>query len=704
MYDVLDQQEKTYKEENDYILLSFAKTQGKSEESIFGNIWMALKFFYARRLLNLAGSDNREIRTRAVYHLAKLDTLKNWHYKLLEQLCDAPVAVSLARVKGVDERFFSDAPHAYHASNSYKLVHSMRQYLTLLSQSDHSCIKNFVNTAFEDDTGISYFYDSDPSSDQITRAIKASPSLLPVCLQSILHHSNMEPYVNDVALHNGIELLMAVYQYFKEDADVAITICNILANVSSNRDILPELYKTGWIGLLASWSRYPNIRLSVPAARALANLDRDDSHCCTYARNVYLLHPTTISENCSLYSAISKDTDGTIGDDYSPTDLDVVFVHGLLGGALYTWRQRDKKAGSSGYGLIGNRATKQHRRRKENKIEVVEESLTTESNNLNKLLKSSDPNIQEFAKELEDLEVEEYDSIGQGFDYVLYDIPVNANKDEKTPYTCNRSEYCTQESIAPCCGTPTQCWPRDWLPVDCSQSSSNCSSSDNIGNIRVLGVNYDTSVSLWTGICPEEAQRTPLEVRARDLLDQLLQAGVGRRPVMFVCHSMGGLLVKNMLVMAYESENPDMINFAKNGKGIVFYSTPHRGSSFASLNTPASIVVMPSVEVQELRQESENLKSLHSKFLELLRDVPMEIVSFVETKGTIISAMKIAISLVHVDSANIGIGEHYEIPQDHLGICKPYNRQSFLYQRVVKLIKDILQRIKIENAAQTVDD
>lgn len=699
VYDVLEQQDNIFKEDDGYILLSWVKKQDESEDTFLGNFWLGLKFFYARRLLNLASSENREIRTRAVYHLAKLNTLKNWHYSLLEQMCAAPVAVSLARVKNVDERFFGEPPRAYYVSNSYKLVHSMRQYLTFLGQSDHSCMKTFVNTAFEDDTGISYFYDSDPSSDQITRAIKASPNILPVCLQSILHHSNMEPYVNDVPLQNGLGLLMEVYQYFKEDADVAITVCNILANVSSNKEILPELYRTGWIGILGAWSRHSNIRLSVPAARALANLDRDDSHCCTYARNVYLLHPTTVAEESGLYSSTSCND---IGEGCSPADLDVVFVHGLLGGALYTWRQRDRKVDS--YGLIGNSATRWHGDVHTAKGKVAE-SLTTDSDNLNKLLRSSDPNIQAFAKELEDLEVEEYDNIGQGFEYVLHDIPVSANKDVETSYACSRNEFCAQEAITPSCGcTPTQCWPRDWLPMDCSYTTSEDSLCPNIGNIRVLGLNYDTSLSLWTGICPEEAERTPLEVRARDLLNQLLQAGVGRRPVMFVCHSMGGLLVKNMLVMAYESGKPEMMNFAKNGKGIVFYSTPHRGSSFASLNTPASIVVMPSIEVQELRLESENLKTLHTKFLNLLRDIPMEIISFVETKATLISAMKIAISLVNVESANIGVGEYYEIPQDHLGICKPFNRQSFLYQRVVKLIKDIMTRVKRENATKVTEE
>lgn len=35
----------------------------------------------------------------------------------------------------------------------------------------------------------------------------------------------------------------------------------------------------------------------------------------------------------------------------------------------------------------------------------------------------------------------------------------------------------------------TKCWPRDWLPVDCPE-------------VRVIGVNYETNISMWAPMCP----------------------------------------------------------------------------------------------------------------------------------------------------------------------------------------------------------
>lgn len=69
------------------------------------------------------------------------------------------------------------------------------------------------------------------------------------------------------------------------------------------------------------WSQSNDIKLSVPASRALANLDMDENQSVKYPRRIYLLHPL-----CKTRANVK---------------LDVVFLHGLLGGVFITWRQRD---------------------------------------------------------------------------------------------------------------------------------------------------------------------------------------------------------------------------------------------------------------------------------------------------------------------------------------------------------------------------
>lgn len=80
----------------------------------------------------------------------------------------------------------------------------------------------------------------------------------------------------------------------------------------------------------------------------------------------------------------------------------------------------------------------------------------------------------------------------------------------------------------------TYCWPRDWLPEDCA-------------NLRIIGIQYDTNLSLWGRICPIKHEKSNLEERSNELFGNLVSAGVGQRPVIWVAHSMGGLLIKNIL-------------------------------------------------------------------------------------------------------------------------------------------------------------
>lgn len=65
---------------------------------------------------------------------------------------------------------------------------------------------------------------------------------------------------------------------------------------------------------------------------------------------------------------------------------------------------------------------------------------------------------------------------------------------------------------------------------------------------------------------------------------------------------------------------------------------------------------------------------LHEEFLNVTDHVPINVVSFVETKATMFTALKLNFLLVEPFSGNPNIGEYFEIPQDHLGICKPANR------------------------------
>lgn len=64
------------------------------------------------------------------------------------------------------------------------------------------------------------------------------------------------------------------------------------------------------------------------------------------------------------------------------------------------------------------------------------------------------------------------------------------------------------------------------------------------------------------------------------------------------------------------SENENERKIAKNTKGIIFCSTPHRGSQTALIKDLTALLVWPTIEVQELK-ESKKIFTLQFLPIEL---------------------------------------------------------------------------------------
>ncbi|KAK9745937.1 hypothetical protein QE152_g6568 [Popillia japonica] len=619
---------------NDVVKIEFDAARwvkaSNSDETFHQRIWRNVKFAYAKRLLHLTTAANKSLRWKATKYLARIKDLHNWQYSLLANECDSRTAIALARVEGVDSRYFVQPPGYGVICNQDYLVHILKDFLMHLENSSkHPCITNFISNSFADvqEMGKVFenYYDH---TDHLAKCVKSTTDVLPLCLESILHHSTIERFAKDIVQQNGLYLLMEIYKTFKDVYEINVALCTILSNMSIYPDLLDEIHKSGWIGILSQWARVPDMRLSVVAGRALANLDKDDQYKAKYEKGIYSLHPVLRTDQ--------------------QTKVDVVIVHGLLGGVFYTWRQRQNS---------------------DLTLSIIE---TITSDTYSKIKCSSDPVMREYLATLEEQKQMEWDSIGNDFEIISYDIPTNANSGCDCAFVCNGySNVCCNDSKT------TQCWPKDWLTKDCQ-------------NLRVIGINYDTSLSKWATTCPEEGSKVTLDERTNELINKLKRAGVGNRPIIWITHSMGGLLVKNLLCKAYNCHDTTD-RFLRNTKAIVFYSTPHNGSRIANLNSPTSYVVLPSVEVQELREESPHLKRMHQEFLDIMTLLPVKVISFVETKSTVVTAMKFNFLMVKPESGNAGIGEYYEIPQDHLGICKPVNRESFLYQKVLHLVKEVVE-------------
>lgn len=133
----------------------------------------------------------------------------------------------------------------------------------------------------------------------------------------------------------------------------------------------------------------------------------------------------------------------------------------------------------------------------------------------------------------------------------------------------------------------SRCWPGDWLPLDCP-------------GVRVIAVNYTTDPYLWRPLWIRKRQRTTLSERAREMSRLLAAEGVGcGRPIVWVGHSKGGIFIKQIMVDAWESGKAALAPLWQSARGCLFYSVPHRGSPLADFNLP---LVRQSVELVEIKK------------------------------------------------------------------------------------------------------
>ncbi|XP_047119810.1 protein SERAC1 isoform X1 [Schistocerca piceifrons] len=612
----------------DDINLFASKCSEKDVDQILPWKWLeSWRQSLAWRLLSVAKTGDKYERLKAVRTLASLKDLKDSDFCNIAQSCDARTAVGLARSDGADLKYFLRSVYINLYHNKQDVIDRLKQLLISLdNKSNHHCLRYLMAKTLPEYQRQDRIFDPEMSSIEPSHTVLKDDELIHICVQNLLHHSAIEDNAKDIVSEGALPLLIGVYRHFLNDREVVIALAKLLSNISFYKEHLNDIFQTGWIGILAQWSRDPDIQISSPAVKALYNLD-EEFEDGRFPRSIYVLHPTVRTMH------VPK--------------IDVVFIHGLWGGLFVTWRQRDTE-------------------QKKHVLKVVDRNTSP----LNSSHSISDEKTRAFLEEVTELKQEEWNEIGNDFEIVMEDCPLSTNITACGPYsfTGEKCPECHEDMYTPC-------WPRDWLPKDCPY-------------LRIVGVNYDTTISRWSPTCPSEKIKCTLDDRSEEIMEKLKLAGVGQRPVIWVTHSMGGLLVKKILVRAWESGDR---NICYKTKGIAFYSVPHLGSPLAELTQAMQILLWPSVEVQELRKDSPELKSLHQKFLQMLPHLQIQIISFAETKSTLVSPLRLQFHFVPVPSADPGVGEIFEIPQDHLCICKPATQHSFLYQKLVDLTKKVEQ-------------
>lgn len=182
--------------------------------------------------------------------------------------------------------------------------------------------------------------------------------------------------------------------------------------------------------------------------------------------------------------------------------------------------------------------------------------------------------------------------------------------------------------------------------------------------------------------------------RGLSLADELRVNGVGStRPLLFVTHSMGGLVVKALIDGCHCHVLPQMEQLVLSVKGIAFCGTPHFGSSFASAAERLSYYFAWAAQehVREMEVNAKGLELLHYRFMGWLRSHPAQIHCFAESvelgkKSNWFSRMLPIGVVVPTHSAVISGLPFSIIDQDHIQLVKPCHRHSHIYLGVREFI------------------
>ena len=207
---------------------------------------------------------------------------------------------------------------------------------------------------------------------------------------------------------------------------------------------------------------------------------------------------------------------------------------------------------------------------------------------------------------------------------------------------------------------------------------------EDLPDVGIWSLGYEVEPFQWRG------NTMPLTDRATNTLALLDSYEIGQYPVIFIAHSLGGLLVKQMLRHAQDFGTPQWQAILAQTRGIVFLSTPHSGSDMASWIRHIGGILQTTVSVEELEAHHSRLRELNLLYRNHLRlsQIPMQV--YCETRTTK------GILVVNQTSADPGIPGVIPIPMDcdHISICKPESRNNQIYRRVKRFIE---QNVGLQN-------
>ncbi|KAI9764473.1 MAG: hypothetical protein M1840_008399 [Geoglossum simile] len=201
---------------------------------------------------------------------------------------------------------------------------------------------------------------------------------------------------------------------------------------------------------------------------------------------------------------------------------------------------------------------------------------------------------------------------------------IDETKKHKSPKFLFKSFFKPQAGASPPTGTDQSqasnysskiFWPEQYLAPDIPQA-----------RIWTYGYNADVIGGLF-----QANNRNGISQHGRDLEVRLERDIEDEKPIVFVAHSLGGIIVKDAIHRSKRCR--------ERTKLIIFLGTPHRGSMYAGWGQIAANLARVALQdankkiLETLEVNSEVLDNIHENFKNLVFKGGMKIHSFQEAKG-----------------------------------------------------------------------
>ncbi|HRC87888.1 MAG TPA: hypothetical protein PK413_20035, partial [Thermoanaerobaculia bacterium] len=208
--------------------------------------------------------------------------------------------------------------------------------------------------------------------------------------------------------------------------------------------------------------------------------------------------------------------------------------------------------------------------------------------------------------------------------------------------------------------------------------------------VGVWSLGYAASPSRWARVLPwfgrgsrDSGHTMALPDRAQEVLDGMLLEGLGERPLLFICHSLGGLLAKQILRRSSDATDERHQRVARQARAVLFLATPHLGAGLASKIEAFRTVFGATVSIEDLRLHDAHLRELYDWYRQHAPELGLETATYFEQRG-----VAGVLPIVDAGSAHPGEGRNpVRLDEDHLSIAKPRDRGGRVYKAACELLR-----------------